>query len=156
MCRRDTRKDEIISVSNVAEINDSPKIYEIVKIIKEFNEKFIIFSQFDILDKFHTLLNKKNIKTQKYTEYVNSKLANPDVESDTKVLLLSSGSNAEGINLSMFDRLVIFEPFEDHMYCREIEKQLIGRIHRVGRVKPVNVYRLITKNTIEEEIYMNV
>jgi SNF2 family DNA or RNA helicase len=45
--------------------------------------------------------------------------------------------------------MIIFEPFEDHMYCKEIEKQLIARIHRIGRVKEVTVYRLITKNTIE-------
>jgi SNF2 family DNA or RNA helicase len=39
------------------------------------------------------------------------------------------------------------------MYSREIEKQLIGRIHRIGREKPVKVFRLITKDTVEEEIY---
>ena len=78
---------------------------------------------------------------------------NPATQNECQVLLLSSEKNAEGINLSMFDKLVIFEPFEDHMYCKEIEKQLIGRIHRVGRTKQVDVFRLITKDTIEEEIY---
>ncbi len=75
---------------------------------------------------------------------------------ECQVLLLSSEKNAEGIDLSMFDKLIIFEPFEDHMYCKEIEKQLIARIHRIGRVKEVTVYRLITKNTIEEDIYSSI
>jgi SNF2 family DNA or RNA helicase len=92
------------------------------------------------------MLNKKNISTVNFIEY--SSGAN-----DSPVLLLSSESNAEGINLSMFDKLIIFEPFEDHMYSKEIEKQLIGRIHRVGRIKRVDVFRLITNKTIEEEIY---
>ena len=150
MCRRDTPKADIISVNEVAEINDSPKIYEILNIIRETNDKFIIFSQFNILDKLLQTLNKREFTAQLYTDYMR---ANRD---DPRVLLLSSESNAEGIDLSMYDRLIIFEPFEDHMYCREIEKQLIGRIHRVGRTKPVNVYRLITKDTIEEEIYNQV
>ena len=78
---------------------------------------------------------------------------NPTIQDECRVLLLSSDKNAEGINLSMFDKLIIFEPFEDHMYCKEIEKQLIARIHRIGRTKPVEVIRLITADTIEEDIY---
>ena len=91
----------------------------------------------------------KLLKKKGYPLYSDYKKGNIDV----KVLLLSSEQNAEGINLNMFDKLIIFEPFEDHMYCKEIEKQLIGRIHRIGRIKPVDVFRLITENTIEQEIY---
>ena len=149
MCRRDTPNHDIISVSEVAEINDSPKIFEILNIIRESSDKFIIFSQFNILEKLIHTLSKRNITAQLYTDFMRA-------SNNPQVLLLSSESNAEGIDLSMYDRLIIFEPFEDHMYCREIEKQLIGRIHRVGRTKPVDVYRLITKDTIEEEIYKQV
>jgi SNF2 family DNA or RNA helicase len=76
-----------------------------------------------------------------------------DSYTDEKILVLSSEQNAEGINLSMFNKMIIFEPFEDNVYCTEVEKQLIARIHRIGRVEPVYVYRFITKGTIEEEIY---
>lgn len=146
ICRKESTKQEIITVQEVQEINDSPKLHEIYKIILNSPDKFIIFSQFNILDKFQSQLKKRNVKTLTFEDY------NMNRE-DCKVLLLSSDKNAEGINLSMFDKLIIFEPFEDHVYCKEIEKQLIARIHRIGRVKPVDVYRLITKDTIEEEIY---
>jgi SNF2 family DNA or RNA helicase len=53
----------------------------------------------------------------------------------------------------MFDKMIIFEPFEDNVYCNQVEKQLIARIHRIGRSKPVDVYRFITEGTIEETIY---
>ncbi len=145
ICRQETISDNIITVQEVSEINNSPKLHEIIKFISNTDSKFIIFSQFNILDKFCKLFNKRDIVSKMLNEYIQGE--------DCQVLLLSSEKNAEGINLSEFDNLIIFEPFEDHMYCKEIEKQLIGRIHRVGRTKPVNVLRLITKDTIEEEIY---
>jgi SNF2 family DNA or RNA helicase len=148
MCRKNINQDEIIIVSDVSEINDTPKLHELSKIILNSSERFIVFSQFNILDKFYSILSKKNISTIMYDQLHNNM--------DVQVLLLSSQHNAEGIDLSHFDNLIIFEPFEDHMYCKEIEKQLIGRIHRIGRTRPVNVFRLITKDTIEEEIYSSV
>ncbi len=149
MCRNEISDSDIIVVNDIAEINNTPKMHELFKIISSFEERFIIFSQFNILDKFQKMLEKHNVKAVNFDEYFNDQ----QLHLDAKVLLLSSESNAEGINLSMFDKLIIFEPFEDQMYCKEIEKQLIGRIHRIGRSKPVDVFRLITKGTIEEEIY---
>ncbi len=145
ICRQQTTSDNIITVQEISEINNSPKLHEIIKFVLNSDSKFIIFSQFNVLDKFCNILNKRNIKSLTLGDYIKGE--------DCKVLLLSSEKNAEGIDLKEFDNLIIFEPFEDHMYCKEIEKQLIGRIHRVGRTKPVMVYRLITKDTIEEEIY---
>ena len=147
ICRQDSRKIDIITVSEVSEINNSPKMFEILRIIEQCDdERFIIFSQFNILDKLELFLGKKNISAVAYDAYARG-------QKDSQVLLMASHLNAEGINLSMFDNIIIFEPFEDQIYCREIEKQLIGRIHRIGRAKPVKVFRLITKDTIEEEIY---
>ena len=146
ICRKETTKQEIITVQDITEINESPKLHEIYKIVSKSSEKFIIFSQFNILDKFHTQINKKDINAMMFDEYSIN-------QEECQVLLLSSEKNAEGIDLSKFDKLIIFEPFEDHMYCKEIEKQLIARIHRIGRTKSVDVFRLITKDTIEEEIY---
>jgi SNF2 family DNA or RNA helicase len=149
ICRKETTINDIVTVQNITEINESPKLYEIYNILSKSSDKFIIFSQFNILDKFYSQLNKKKIITMTYQEYS----TNHEERDKCQVLLLSSEKNAEGINLSMFDKLIIFEPFEDHIYCKEIEKQLIGRIHRIGRTKKVDVFRLITKDTIEEVIY---
>jgi SNF2 family DNA or RNA helicase len=149
ICRKETNKQDIITVQDVEEINESPKLHEIYEILSKSSDKFIIFSQFNILDKFHNQLHKRNISAMTFDEYSGNK-------DECQVLLLSSEKNAEGINLGMFDKLIIFEPFEDHMYCKEIEKQLIARIHRIGRTKPVDVFRLITKDTIEEEIYSSI
>ena len=149
-CRQKIEKKNVIVVDNVSDINLSPKTHEIIKIIKENTDnKYIIFTQFSkIIDKLQNNFNKNSINTMTYNEYVHCQ--NKD---DVQIILLSSEQNAEGINLSMFDNIIIYEPFENSMYCKEIEKQLIGRIHRIGRTKSVDVFRLITLDTIEQEIY---
>ena len=63
---------------------------------------------------------------------------------------------SSGLDLTYYSNVIIFEPFVNYIYSREKEKQIIGRIHRINQTKPVNVYRLIIKNTIEEEIYNNI
>jgi superfamily II DNA or RNA helicase len=144
-CRNKFDYSDIINVQQMSDINNSSKIHELLNIIKPgLNEsKYIIFTQFDkVIDKIKMYLTCNNITSETLTNY--------DGE---QILLLSSQQNAEGINLSMFDKMIIFEPFEDNVYCNQVEKQLIARIHRIGRSKPVDVYRFITEGTIEETIY---
>ena len=144
-CRNQFAKSDIINVQQTSDINNSSKIHELLNIIKPgLNEsKYIIFTQFDkVIDKIKMYLTRNNITSETLTNY-----------NGEQILLLSSQQNAEGINLSMFDKMIIFEPFEDNIYCNQVEKQLIARIHRIGRSKPVDVYRFITEGTIEEEIY---
>lgn len=73
-----------------------------------------------------------------------------------QVLLMSSESMSSGLDLTYYSNVIIFEPFINYMYSREKEKQIIGRIHRINQTKLVNVFRLIIKNTIEEEIYNSI
>jgi SNF2 family DNA or RNA helicase len=141
MCRSNINSDDIINVNNISEINNSSKIHELLKLIKD--TKCIIFTQFDkVIETIQTYLYRNGISNMTISNYLNE-----------QVLLLSSNQNAEGINLSHFDKMIIFEPFENNVYFAEVEKQLIARIHRIGRKEPVIVYRFITKGTIEEEIY---
>jgi SNF2 family DNA or RNA helicase len=143
-CRNTFDGSDIINVQQVNDINNSSKIHELLNIINNNNnKKYIIFTQFDkVIDKIKQYLTRNNISAETYNDY-----------NGEQILLLSSQQNAEGINLSMFDKMIIFEPFEDNVYCNQVEKQLIARIHRIGRTKLVDVYRFITKGTIEEEIY---
>jgi SNF2 family DNA or RNA helicase len=141
LCRGQSTEDDIIHVNTIGDINNSSKIHELLKIITD--GKYIIFTQFDkVIDKIDSYLVRNNITAAAIDNYV-----------DEQILLLSSEQNAEGIDLSHFDKMIIFEPFENNLYCKEIEIQLIARIHRIGRTEPVIIYRFITEGTIEEEIY---
>jgi SNF2 family DNA or RNA helicase len=96
------------------------------------------------------LLCANDIVALTYKEFAS---ASQEVKDATQVIILSSTANASGIDLSFIHNVIIMEPFENYIYGKEIEKQLIGRVHRINQIHKVNVYRLIIKNTIEEEIY---
>lgn len=142
MCRREIQKSDTINVNTMSEINDSSKIHALFQII-EPETKYIIFTQFHaVIQRIQQYLTGRGITSSVLDKY-----------SGEQVLMLSSEQNAEGINLSHFDKMIIFEPFEANVYSGEVERQLIARIHRVGRTRPVDVYRMITVGTVEEEIY---
>jgi SNF2 family DNA or RNA helicase len=52
------------------------------------------------------------------------------------------------LNLPEADIVIIFDPWWNPM----VEMQAIDRAHRIGQSKTVNVYKLISNNTIEEKI----
>jgi SNF2 family DNA or RNA helicase len=150
VCRTSVTNDDIITVDDKCEITASSKCQILINLIKSTNDRFIIFTQFpEMIDNLILTLKKYNINAIKYHDFLQS-----DTQDQFKVIILSSEENAAGHDLSFINRIIIFEPFEDVMYCRSIEDQLIGRIHRIGQTKnEVYVYRLITMKTIDEEIY---
>jgi len=64
------------------------------------------------------------------------------------VFLLSTKVGAEGLNLTSADRVIIVDPAWNNL-----DNQAVARVARIGQVKNVVTYRLITSNTIEEKIY---
>lgn len=64
------------------------------------------------------------------------------------VFLLSTRAGGLGINLTAADTVI----FYDHDWNPSNDSQAMDRAHRLGQTKQVTVYRLITKNTIDERI----
>ena len=62
--------------------------------------------------------------------------------------LLSTRAGGLGINLMTADTVIIF----DSDWNPQADLQAMARAHRIGQVKPVSVYRLVSKDTVEEEI----
>lgn len=63
----------------------------------------------------------------------------------TTIFLLSMRAGAVGINLTQANRVFILEP----CFNPAIEAQAIGRVHRLGQTRPVEVIRLVMENSIE-------
>jgi SWI/SNF-related matrix-associated actin-dependent regulator of chromatin subfamily A member 5 len=68
--------------------------------------------------------------------------------SDKFVFLLSTRAGGLGINLTSADTVIIY----DSDWNPQMDLQAMDRAHRIGQKNKVNVYRLITENTVEEKI----
>ena len=67
---------------------------------------------------------------------------------DTPVFLISLRAGGTGLNLTAADTVIHYDPW----WNIAAQNQATDRAHRIGQEKQVTVYRLITKNTIEENI----
>lgn len=154
MCRTVAQVGEINYIGTTNEVITSTKNKEIMRLLKspEFiGERFLIFTRFDkfIVPLIH-LLTSNSVTSLQLDEF---KAANQSIKDETRVVVMSTNSNASGIDMTFMRNVIIIEPFDSYIYGKEIEKQVIGRVHRINQTKRVNVYRLYIRDTIEEAIY---
>lgn len=69
--------------------------------------------------------------------------------SEIKVFLISLKAGGTGLNLIGADMVIHYDPW----WNLSAENQATDRTYRIGQKKNVQVYKLITKNSIEEKIY---
>ena len=62
--------------------------------------------------------------------------------------LLSTRAGGLGINLMTADTVILF----DSDWNPQADLQAMARAHRIGQRNPVTIYRLVSKDTIEEEV----
>ncbi|GAB7364406.1 hypothetical protein MBLNU230_g4949t1 [Neophaeotheca triangularis] len=62
--------------------------------------------------------------------------------------LLSTRAGGLGINLMTADTVILF----DSDWNPQADLQAMARAHRIGQKNPVTIYRLVSKDTVEEEI----
>ncbi|CAJ0585240.1 unnamed protein product, partial [Mesorhabditis spiculigera] len=120
--------------------------------IKGMGEKVLIFSQFtemlDILQLYmevrgHTFLRLDGSTPVLTRQHLINEYNNDD---SMFVFLLSTRAGGLGINLTAANHIIIhdidFNPYND--------KQAEDRCHRLGQKKPVQVMRLVAKDSVEE------
>lgn len=69
-------------------------------------------------------------------------------DSAIPVFLISLKAGGVGLNLSAADTVIHFDPW----WNPAVEAQAADRAHRIGQTRVVNVYKLITRDTVEEKI----
>ena len=69
--------------------------------------------------------------------------------SDIKIFLISLKAGGTGLNLTGADMVIHYDPW----WNISTENQATDRAYRIGQKNNVQVYKLITKNSIEEKIY---
>ncbi len=137
---------------------ESSKLNQCTELIKdaiEAGHKILLFSgytgMFDIIEKS---LKEQNIKYFKLTGATKVgeriKLVDEFNENDEiKVFLISLKAGGTGLNLIGADMVIHYDPW----WNISVENQATDRTYRIGQKKNVQVYKLITKNSIEEKIY---
>jgi SNF2 family DNA or RNA helicase len=72
----------------------------------------------------------------------------------SRVIMLSLQNAASGTNLTEGNHIIFVEPInKPKEVISSIEKQAIARACRIGQTQEVTIHRILTKDTVEEEIY---
>ena len=119
----------------------------------ENNRKILVFCQFlEMLKIMRSWLESEELaycyldgavrERQELIDHFNN-------EDSCRVFLISLKAGGTGLNLISADMVIIYDPW----WNPAVENQAIDRAHRIGQVKVVNVYRLVTQNSIEERIF---
>jgi len=125
---------------------------ELLSEVVASGKKVLVFSQFtSMLDIMEKDLNKLGIVFVRLDGSTRNRqeLVDGFNEDDTiKVFLISLKAGGVGLNLTSASAVFLYDPWWNPM----VEKQAMDRAHRIGQTKKVNVYKFITKNSIEEKI----
>ncbi|MFM1583304.1 DEAD/DEAH box helicase [Helcococcus ovis] len=137
-------------------INVSTKIQASIELIEksiENKEKVILFSNFtSVLDSLSQELNKINIDYYTLTGSTNKimrkRLVDDFQSDDTSVFLISLKAGGTGLNLTKASVIIHIDPW----WNLSVQNQATDRAYRIGQKNVVQVFNLITKDTIEEKI----
>ena len=134
------------------------KLANLIFFLKSSDKHTIIFSQWDdLLKKVGDVLDDygiSNVFCKGNIWQRDKAIRTFNSDEKIKVIMLSSDSAASGSNLTKASQVILLDPiYGPYEFRRNTEWQAIGRAHRMGQTKQVEVIRLIIKDTIEEEIY---
>ncbi len=65
-----------------------------------------------------------------------------------RIFLLSLKAGGFGLNLTVADHVILCDPW----WNPAVELQATDRVHRLGQSRPVTIYRLVTRDTVEEKV----
>jgi len=121
--------------------------------LKINNHKALVFSQFV----GHLQILKRHLESRGISyQYLDgstpikarSKAVNEFQAGHGDVFLISLKAGGSGLNLTAADYVIHMDPW----WNPAVEDQASDRAHRMGQTRPVTIYRLIAKNTIEDKI----
>ncbi len=138
--------------------SEASKILALLDLVTELREnqhRALVFSQFvDFLELVRQRLDESGISYQ----YLDG--STPKAQRQARVdafqagtgtlFLISLKAGGFGLNLTGADYVIHLDPW----WNPAVEAQATDRAHRIGQDRPVTVYRLITRDTIEESIVL--
>ena len=137
---------------------ESSKLTQCIEVMEDAiasGHKILLFSGYtSMFEMIEKELKNKNISYLKLTGQ--TKVADRinlvdkfNEDESIKVFLISLKAGGTGLNLTGADMVIHYDPW----WNLSAENQATDRTYRIGQKNNVQVYKLITKNSIEEKIY---
>lgn len=126
---------------------------EVVSDLLENRHKALVFSQFvGHLNLIREYLDSRNIGYRYIDGSTPPKERKKEVDcfqsGEGDLFLISLKAGGLGLNLTAADYVIHMDPW----WNPAVEDQASDRAHRIGQQRPVTVYRLVSRGTIEEKI----
>ena len=135
----------------------SSKLAHLLELVEELitgGHRMLVFSQFvKFLQYVRTAFEESNVKYQ----YLDG--ATPRADRDRAVqafqagegdaFLISLKAGGTGLNLTGADYVIHLDPW----WNPAVDEQASSRAHRIGQKRPVTIYKLVTKGSVEEKVY---
>ena len=133
----------------------SAKLQRLLELIEEAvngNHRMLIFSQFQTqLKEIEKCISERGWDSLRLDGQSRNRqqLVDKFQQADgPPVFLISLKAGGYGLNLTAADTVVHFDPW----WNPAAEAQATDRAHRIGQTRPVTVYRLLTRGTVEEKV----
>ena len=126
---------------------------DLVRSAMEGEHRILLFSQFtSMLDLLKERLGQEKIPYYEITGATPKKerlhLVSEFNNGDVPLFLISLRAGGTGLNLTGADIVIHYDPW----WNAAAQNQATDRAHRIGQQKPVTVFKLIAKDSIEEKI----
>lgn len=139
-------------------VYDAGKLQRLTRLLRELQAKgsrSLIFTQMsgslDILERFLSLMNLPYLRLDGSTPIERRALYSAEFnrpDSKYQCMILSSRAGGVGLNLTGASSVI----FYDLDWNPQMDKQCMDRAHRIGQVRDVEVFKLVSEKTVEENI----
>ena len=127
--------------------------FELAEELRDGRHRALVFSQFvELLQLLRKELDERGW-SYLYLDGSTPAAQRPQLvdqfqEGETDLFLISLKAGGTGLNLTAADYVVHLDPW----WNPAAEDQASDRAHRIGQTRPVTVYRLVAKDTLEERV----
>ncbi|KAK5132890.1 hypothetical protein LTR08_008410 [Meristemomyces frigidus] len=150
------QRDSILNFANQDFCGKWRVLKKLLKLWHENNDKVLVFSHSVRLLKMLNMLFKAT--TTYNVSYLDGSMSYPDRQATVDdfnsdpgqfVFLISTKAGGIGLNITSANKVVVVDPNWNPSY----DLQAQDRAYRIGQTRDVDVFRLVSKGTVEEIVY---
>jgi superfamily II DNA or RNA helicase len=144
----------LLKAEDARKVKGSAKLeglLELLETLLDEGRKIVLFSQFvEMLKVIAPELDARKVPFVMLTGDSKNRgeLVNTFQNGPARVFLVSLKAGGVGLNLTAADTVIHYDPW----WNPAAERQAADRVYRIGQDKPVFVYKLIARDTVEEKI----